>query len=462
MKKRVSLLLIIILVLSLAACGKEEESDGKGKSRDTGKATLTPTAEPTAEPTLEPTFEPTPEPTAMPQNVVYEGPSYAIGHGDGCDRYTEWFTGGGLEGFQSDLDYLYITEAGHDALAKTIREQNLEAYNRNDRTRNSAAELFEELTTSFSSPWYEWNTITVWRCDSVLFSYARTDTTYLGGAQDYTARTGYTIETKTGERVDIATVITDMKAFSADIVTLLAPSADKLGLWDNWEEKVNEGIAEGNFGWVATDDGLQIWFNNGYLAPYVTGEVCVEYNVEDFYDRFVPEYVGAYGDNMKTARVPNPDPNPRSREYIDLLTYLTVNFRMNWRNTADYLDSIGIEYDGMDDEEAALNESDAYMVFLGPDTNDRFFIYYWPDDDDYANIRQTIDSINIKLPEYEFFMYICMSDDGFGGPVYNIVDCSLDGRRDAVTFTEMDTALSVLFTTMLSYYSDITAAYPER
>ena len=135
MKRLLCLVLTIVLAVCLTACGSEDESAkegknrvGKGKSTPTPSEVVTPSEVPTGEPetpTPVPTEEPTPEITVTPTPVasempvpdVKEGPNYVVAHGDGCDRYSEKFTGEG-PAFDSEIDYLYITEYEYETSRK--------------------------------------------------------------------------------------------------------------------------------------------------------------------------------------------------------------------------------------------------------------------------------------------------------------------------------------------------------
>lgn len=463
MKKRILFIIIaLVMVFSLTACGEKDDTE-KGKARKTEKTTATPdpgtSVTPTDEPTVTPTPTDGPEPTdvpLLPVPDVYEGPDFVVARGSGCDRYSDWFTGDG-PAFDSELDYIYITSYGYPELAATVRRQNLEVYQDNDRVRDSVAEMFEEITSPFSYHWYETNTVHVWRHDSVLFSYARLDDTYLGGAHPYAARKGYTINTVTGEEVDITTLIVDMNAFSNDLVLLLSSSASRDGLWDGWKDKVKEAVANGEFGWVATDDGLQVWFNNGYLAPYASGEICVDYNYESFPDRFVWEYVGAYGDFTPKEEgagfVKYYWYSDYSEQYVEVLRNLINGLgKMAWEDLAAYLRGKNIPFEGYGDKDAASMESDAYAIFNGIDSTDRYFVGFWPEDENDYNSTQRIKNIDIRFQGYEFFLIIQL--DSEGAVTYRIIDCSFP-IRDSATVYDLDEAMKVMVIAMKEYYDDI-------
>jgi hypothetical protein len=80
----------------------------------------------------------------MPVPDVKEGPNYVVAHGDGCDRYSEKFTGEG-PAFDSEIDYLYITEYEYENLAKAVRAQNLYTYRQNFKVRDDAGAMFETV-----------------------------------------------------------------------------------------------------------------------------------------------------------------------------------------------------------------------------------------------------------------------------------------------------------------------------
>ncbi len=462
MKAFLRLTVLIIVILCLAACGKDSGKPEKGESRKGGKKVTeeptleaTPTEEPT--PTANPTEEPTPTPTSsLPVPEVFVGPDYVVAKGDGCDRYCEFFIGEG-PAFDSELDYLYITSYGYPELAAAIRQQNLEENQANDKVRMNVAKMFEEITAPFGDQWFEQNTIHVWRCDSKVFSYARLDDTYLGGAHPYAARTGHTFNTKTGEKISLDTLICDRNAMAEDMILLLTPEANRSGFWDNWKDQVKEAVLDGTVGWVATDDGLQVWFNNGYLAPYASGEICVDYKYEDFPDRFVWEWMGAYGEY--TAKDPNEGfvrdywYSEYSEQYVDLLKGVVAGMgKMSWEDLAIYLKSKNVEFEGYGDKEAAGMESDAYAIFNGIDSTDRIYVTFWPEDETTPGSTQRMNSIALNFKGYEFFLLVGKDDDG--QTVCQIIDCSFE-IRDAVVADSLDDAMKVLVITMHEYYDDI-------
>ena len=283
MKRLLCLVLTIVLAVCLTACGSEDESAkegknrvGKGKSTPTPSEVVTPSEVPTGEPetpTPVPTEEPKPEinvtptPVAdkMPVPDVKEGPNYVVAHGDGCDRYSEKFTGEG-PAFDSEIDYLYITEYEYENLAKAVRAQNLYTYRQNFKVRDDAGAMFETVDGEFNERWYEINTIVVYRTDSKVFSYVRDDDTYIGGAHPYEYRTGYNFNSQTGERLELKALIKDCEGLADDAIEALEIMAEPEGFWDNWKELVRKAITDGTVGWVAIDVGIELWFNTGYLS----------------------------------------------------------------------------------------------------------------------------------------------------------------------------------------------------
>ena len=483
MKRFLCIVLSIVLMICMTACGDDESGAKEGKSRDgKKKVTLTPTADvtPTEKPTGEPdtptptpTEEPGPEVTATPTPTpvsqglpvpdVTEGPNWVIGRGDGCDRYTEKYKGEG-PAFDSSIDYLYITEYDYKNLAKAVRAQNLDTYRKNDKVRFSAAEMFEELTYEFYEKWYENNTIKVERTDSKVFAYTRTDDTYLGGAHPYEYRTGYSFNSQTGVLLSLWDLISDKEGFANDVVEYFSKVADEEGFWDNWETVAREAIAGETIGWVATDEGLELWFNTGTLAPYATGEVSMEYEIIKYPGRFVASMVGAYG-----SYIPAPKRTEgfiyedhwgysRSERYRYVLTGVVEGLgTMSYEDLAEFLRSQDVEFEGAGDREAEQQESNAYAVFFGFDSTDRYFCYFVPEDKNNYYSTQRLASISITFPGYEFFLIADLDEDGY--VQYEIIDCSFDDARDAAVVYDMDDAMNVMIMTMMTYYDDIVSAY---
>lgn len=481
MKRLLCLVLTIVLAVCLTACGSEDESAkegknrvGKGKSTPTPSEVVMPSEVPTGEPetpTPVPTEEPTPEITVTPTPVadkmpvpdVKEGPNYVVAHGDGCDRYSEKFTGEG-PAFDSEIDYLYITEYEYENLAKAVRAQNLYTYRQNFKVRDDAGAMFETVNGEFNERWYEHNIIRVHRNDSKVFAYERDDDTYIGGAHPYEYRTGYNFNSQTGETLTLGDLISDRDGLADDVLADLAAQAETEGFWDNWKELVRKAITDGTVGWVATDDGIELWFNTGYLAPYATGEVSLTYEIEEHPQRFVPGMVGAYG-----SYTPAPKASEglvyedswhfsRSERYDYVMRGVVEGLgTMSYEDLAAFLKAQNVEFKGAGDREAEQEESNAYAVFFGFDSTDRFFCNFEPEDPENYYSTQRLASISITFPGYEFFLIADLDEDGY--TQFEIIDCSFDDFRDAAVVYDMDEAMNVMIMTMMTYYSDIVSAY---
>ena len=481
MKRLLCLVLTIVLAVCLTACGSEDESAkegknrvGKGKSTPTPSEVVTPSEVPTGEPetpTPVPTEEPTPEITVTPTPVVggmpvpdvKEGPNYVVAHGDGCDRYSEKFTGEG-PAFDSEIDYLYITEYEYENLAKAVRAQNLYTYRQNFKVRDDAGAMFETVNGEFNERWYEHNIIRVHRNDSKVFAYERDDDTYIGGAHPYEYRTGYNFNSQNGERLALGALIKDCEGLADDAIEALEIMAEPEGFWDNWKDLVRKAITEGTVGWVATDDGIELWFNTGYLAPYATGEVSLTYEIEDHPERFVPEMVGAYGSYTPAPKAPeglvyeDTWHFSRSERYRYVMRGVVEGLgTMSYEDLAAFLKAQNVEFKGAGDREAEQEESNAYAVFFGFDSTDRFFCYFEPEDPENYYSTQRLASISITFPGYEFFLIADLDEDG--QTQFEIIDCSFDDFRDAAAVYDMDEAMNVMIMTMMTYYSDIVSAY---
>lgn len=452
MKKLVSLVLIAAMVFCLTACGgKKDPEEGKSREGDK-KATEAPT--PTDEPT--PTAEPTATPTPEPAVGIEEGPAYAIAAGDGCDFYSDLYTGEGTA-FESDLDYLYITEEGYDDLARAVRSTNHKTYRAADELRSQVRTILESETNKFDTQWYKTSRVKVCRNDEELFAFTRTDESYLG-ALTYKSREGFLFDTKTGEPVTLGTLISDMDGFTNDIIVSIQSHPSAADFNENWKEVVREGIADGTVGYVATADGLEIWYNSGAFAPYSIGEICVSYNALEYASRFSGKYAKVYLASQINSRVKRTALN-RDEAFINLIRELSAGLgKLSWSDTKEILDRNGIQYEGLDDREAEECEMQAYFKFYNAQ-DDYIYLFYWQDGPSFDS-TQRLSQISVNLKGMENFMIICdmrnANEDG-SKTYYEYVDCSFEdtGSRDGAYFDNIEDLLRALYITTPLYYSDV-------
>ena len=101
-------------------------------------------------------------------------------------------------------------------------------------------------------------------------------------------------------------------------------------------------------------------------------------------------------------------------------------------------------------------ESNAYVIFYDEESGDRFFVDFWPEDENNYQSTQRVYNITVTYPDMENFLLVYVNDAG--QVTYGIVDCCFeqDGSfRDRAVVYDGDNALDVMLVTMPNYYSDV-------
>lgn len=466
MKKMTAFLLIAVMIFSLTACGDREEKSPRGKKRNgaSPKATATVTPSPTAtpEPTPSPTAtpEPTPSPTATPELTltpeltatpeltltpeltatpeltptpapisearVWKGPMYAIGKvTDEFGLSSKHYIGDG-DSFIGSVDMIYITEAGFEKLALSLHEANADAYSYVNEGRRTAMEQQPLEDENYSDPWFTTTAVKMIRNDSAVFSYIRTNDSYMGGTSEYRYEEGYSFDTVNGKAINITSYVTDIVKLNEIVVTCIeGMSSVKDDLWEDWDYLVSNQLSMNTARWVATDYGLDVWFTSGTLAPYVCGDIRISVSVMDYPDLFTEKYIGAYGELMPKDREQNSIASQNNFELFDGMIGPLVDGigSMTWEECKEHLVASGIpEWEGKDFEEATQCEVQPYLEFTDWVNGDHVYLSFWQSDDKDFYSEQTLTSITVDRKNLDTRLIIRDRNHELDHPVFELVD----------------------------------------
>ena len=479
MKKLRIVALLLIFVMLLAACDNDSpkrRDDKPGtegatptepettKAPDTTETptpevTETPTEAPTptaeatptpAEATPTPTEAATPTPTlsptpAMPKVAATTGPAYVIGQ-------AEWYR---YEMDENDPKqgahqaFIYIVEPDNAALEQAVYSEAYIAAGEYIAFIDSTAKAANEDGIDIKD-WFYIGSAKIGRADSLVFSYSRGTYSYKGGAHPNYSRRGWNYSVKTGEHIALKQMVTDYDALRDLVIKSIEENPDYKDsfLFDNWKDRI-AGLFRGEtIQWVAVDDGLEIWLNEGSITAMSVGEVTVHVRIVDHPELFAPEWVGGYDGSIK-RKVPD-YASYHSTMYNAVIPAFAKGIKsMTWTQAVLLLKEKGIYFEGMDAEEAAKYEENAFLQFSDPATGYAYYLMFWPLT---SGVEDQLESVRYK--NYGAHMYF---DCAYGSlPTrYQLVDPWIEDDYDrviAVSFDNVDDFGLVADVTIARYY----------
>ena len=472
MKKLRIVALLLILAMLFAACDKDtpkrrEDNPNTEKATPTPdpEATKTPTPEVTeapkpteeatptpAEATLTPTeaATPTPSPTpapAMPKVAATTGPAYVIGHAD-------WYR---AEMDESDPNkgghqaFIYIVEPECAALSEAVEGEAYIAAGDYIAFIDSTARAANDEGIDISE-WFYIGSAKIGRADSLVFSYSRGTYSYKGGAHPNYSRRGWNYDTKTGKHLALKQMVTDYDALRDLVIKSVEENPDYKDafVFDNWKDRI-AGLFRGEtIGWVAVDDGLEIWLNEGEITAMSVGEVTVHVRIADHPELFAPEWVGGYDGSIK-RKVPD-CASAHSKMYNAVISEFAKGIKtMTWTQAALLLKEKDIYFEGMNAAEAMDYEENGYLQFTDPATEYTYYLMFWPFTE---GVEEQLESVTFK--NYGAHMFF---DCAYGSlPTrYVLVDPWIRDDYDrviAVAFDNVDDFGLVADVTIAHYYGD--------
>ena len=148
-------------------------------------------------------------------------------------------------------------------------------------------------------------------------------------------------------------------------------------LWEGWEKGVFAGVKDGTANWIATKDGVTIWYNPGDIAAYAAGSITVSVNVSDYPELFVEQYIGAYGNQQLEKVTHQLATEGLSAFYTEVLPLICDGMgTATWKDIRAILDARGILYEGLDDDEALEYEMQPF--FKLKEGKEEFYLYFFP------------------------------------------------------------------------------------
>lgn len=381
----------------------------------------------------------------MPKVAATTGPAYVIGQ-------TEWYRSGMDENDPKQgahQSFIYIVEPGYAGLAEDIDGEAYIAAGEYLAFIDSAAQVANEEGIDVSD-WFYIGSVKIGRADSLVFSYSRNTYSYKGGAHPSYFRRGWNYSVKTGEHLTLKQMVTDYDALRDLVIKSIEenPAYKDSFVFDDWKERISGLFRGETINWIAVDDGLEIWLNEGSLTAISVGEVTVHVRVADYPELFAPAWVGGYDGSIK-RKVPD-YASYHSTMYNAVIPAFAKGIKsMTWTQAVLLLKEKGIYFEGMDAEEAAKYEENAFLQFSDPATGYAYYLMFWPLT---SGVEDQLEAVRYK--NYGANMYI---DCAYGSlPTrYQLVDPWIEDDYDrviAVSFDNVDDFGLVADVTIARYY----------
>lgn len=293
MKKK-SIALLIAMALSLTGC-VESNTNQKGKN-PASITKVTADANPTAsvQTSLEPAVTQEAIASDMPQD---ENDTYQLRYPQAKfnSEYKDYMT---KDGESVLLSYcftsLLIEGEEYPKLAKSVElfnEVHHKTCKKECKEYLAEAKEMHELEPEGNSYQIQHN-VEVERSDQAIFSVSYCTELYRGGAHGGSVYGGATFDTKTGNKLNLKDIITDMDAYEEMAVPFVTEQVEESYgevLFPEYEETIKKTILNPN--WMLTNYGLKLIYNEYELAPYVEGMIDVQIPYSKLADVMKPEYV---------------------------------------------------------------------------------------------------------------------------------------------------------------------------
>ncbi len=200
--------------------------------------------------------------------------------------------------FYGCFETISVVTEGYDALNESLKASSdaiKEAYDADYADNKSF--LNDALDTAYDDEnnWSMSNFVSPVRCDDIVFSYFRTDDSFLGGAHPNSYITGYNFDSKTGAELKLSDVVTDYdKTYEYVLSELerMQKEEDWLEYFDDYKDSVNRMFygteaneedtdayetysLEPTIQWTMEEDHIEITFNRYDIASYAMGVIGV-------------------------------------------------------------------------------------------------------------------------------------------------------------------------------------------
>lgn len=196
------------------------------------------------------------------------------------------------------VDGIHIMSEGYEKLQKTLDAQNMKLWDESGKMYDDSVAEIKEFTDDDRNFTYEYdNTVSLKRADSSVFSYERTDYSYLGGAHPSTQYNGYAYDTSSGRQLCLDDVTDDKDKIYEEVMKQLKASEDSSAFFEGWQDTIKkwfddsdknadtvsdteDGTEDTHLDWYLDQTGLNVIINAYDIGPYAMGSrtISVSYD----------------------------------------------------------------------------------------------------------------------------------------------------------------------------------------
>ena len=217
--------------------------------------------------------------------------------------------------FSGSFETIEVMDDGYESLKKSLKESDEAVKKSYDASYAENKDFMNEFADTSSEgdmlSWSMSNFAVPVRCDKTVFSYIRTDDSYLGGAHPNSYMLGYNFDSQTGEELKLSDVVTDYDKTREYVISELKrqkEEEDWLEYFDDYEETVDRmfnGVdvneddtdaadtyaTEPSIQWTMNEDSIDIMFNRYDIASYAMGslDVIIPYSSGLLNDKYFSE-----------------------------------------------------------------------------------------------------------------------------------------------------------------------------
>lgn len=211
--------------------------------------------------------------------TISKGPDYVIG----------------FEKYENDsyVDYIHIVSPDYVSLEYALKYFN-------GKTKQAIDDEIAQYGDYWSNPEDYWLTsyrIEMQRTDSYVFSFINVIDDTADADEPDRELIGYSYDTYTGEQITLKHYVTDYQNLEEIVLTALtekiADTYDASYLYDDWQTVVTTLFDNKDVSWVATNDGLQIWFDLDTFGDVASEIISVDVTVYDYPELFDEKYYPA-------------------------------------------------------------------------------------------------------------------------------------------------------------------------
>ncbi len=213
----------------------------------------------------------------------------------GYQEYCTWEYGNARLNVTYQVPVLAEEEAKRfPELQKTFTDLRTENETLAEETLQSLKEYLVEMESygdAMYGEYYDKTKISILRADTNAVGLLMLFDGYSGGAHGYYGYIGNAFDTKTGKKLELKDVVTDISTFFDKVLERLKEQYSDIyeDFWDP-EGYIEELKKEPNISWSLSNEGVTVYFNPYEISSYADGVQFVTVYFDEIPDIFNPKY----------------------------------------------------------------------------------------------------------------------------------------------------------------------------